>query len=133
MAGKPKVDVSGSVLEPPPGLDPICYLFLGDPEKKTFSEFERLWMPVSCAIACSLTSFMANRAVRIPYRAGLHKHILWALFGVGLGEGSWRLKQKMDAEKDLQYFHYMALHPEDFKAPERKKWGEVLQPWLPFR
>jgi len=133
MAGKSEVDTSGSVLEPPPGLDPICYLFLGDPENKTFSELERMWMPVSCAVAFGICSLVANKGSSVPLRSGMHKHVLWTIFGSGFGEGAWRLKQKMDSEKDLQYFHYMTLHPEDFKAPERKKWAEVMRPWIPFR
>lgn len=48
---------------------------------------------------------------------GIHKHALRGLFGLALGEGSWRVMNKYGIERDLQYYHYMVLHPEDFQAP----------------
>jgi len=44
----------------------------------------------------------------------LHRHILYT--GVGFFGGAvvekWRVNRQ--AEKDLMYYHYMTLHPEDF-------------------
>jgi len=128
-----RLDVSGTILEAPPGLDPDCFLFLGDTQNKTFSKFERWWMPVSVAIVFGVGSLISNVTGRLPLRAGLHRHVWGVVTGGLFGEGCWRFKQKWNAEKDLQYFHYMVLHPEDFQAPERKKWSDVLQPWTPFR
>jgi len=134
-ADKPEetMDLSGTVLEAPPGLHPDCYLFLGDPTGTTYSMFERYWMPVSAFVVFGAGSMIANATGRMPMRAGIHRHIMGAVGGCLFGEGAWRFKQKWTSEKDIQYFHYMVLHPEDFKAPERKKWSEVLQPWTPFR
>lgn len=43
--------------------------------------------------------------------------MLLAGAGLAIGEGGWRFKEKMHAEKDIQFYHYMITHPEDFKAP----------------
>lgn len=48
---------------------------------------------------------------------GLYKHVVATCVGFGIGEGAWRFTAKYSAEKDIQYYHYMILHPEDFQAP----------------
>jgi len=128
-----EVDVSGTVLEPPPGLHPDCYLFLGDPKGKTYSMFERRWMPISATVVFGIGSLAVNVASRIPIKAGIYRHFFSVATGYAFGEGCWSFKQTWTSEKDIQYFHYMVLHPEDFQASERKKWSDVLHPWLPFR
>lgn len=62
--------VAGTYLEPPEGIDPDCLLFLGDPNKRTQSTFQRGWMPIASCIALTACSLYANRAARMPYRAG---------------------------------------------------------------
>lgn len=52
--------------------------------------------------------------------SGMHKHVFYTLVGLGIGEGGWKFKERVAAEKDVQYFHYMVLHPEDFRAPGTK-------------
>ncbi|ODM98741.1 NADH dehydrogenase [ubiquinone] 1 subunit C2 [Orchesella cincta] len=131
MAQSP-VDVSG-ILDPPPGIDPDCLLFLGDPEKKTYSAMTRLWMPVSAAICLGIGSIFTNVAAKMPIRAGIHKHVLNVALGAAIGEGAHRYRDSLASEKDIQYYHYMVLHPEDFPAPERKTYGQVLKPWVPVR
>ncbi|CAL8079004.1 unnamed protein product [Orchesella dallaii] len=130
---KTPVDVSGTMLEPPEGLDPDCLLFLGDPDRKTYGPLTRGWMPVTAAIALGVGSVLSNVASRMPIGAGVHKHVLNTLLGLAIGEGAWRYREKFAAERDIQYYHYMIMHPEDFQAPERKKFSEVLQPWFPVR
>lgn len=65
-----EVDYSGTYLEPPPGIDPDCLLFLGDPKYKTVSEFQRGWMPLALAGAFLFGSFWSNKAANLPMRAG---------------------------------------------------------------
>jgi len=128
-----QVDVSGTILEPPPGLDPDCLLFLGDPERKTYSTLFRMWMPVTACLAVTAGSFLSNVGARLPIRAGFYRHLFMAALGYGIGEGAWRSKQAWESERDIQYFHYMVLHPEDFQAPEKRKWANVLEDWTPHR
>ncbi|ODM89055.1 NADH dehydrogenase [ubiquinone] 1 subunit C2 [Orchesella cincta] len=118
--GKPQVDTSGKLLEPPPGLDPDCLLFLGDPQRKTYSAMTRAWMPVSAGICLGIGSVFTNVAAKMPIRAALYQHPP----GFGIGEGAHRYREALASEKDIQYYHYMVLHPEDFQAPERKKYAQ---------
>ncbi|ODM90425.1 NADH dehydrogenase [ubiquinone] 1 subunit C2 [Orchesella cincta] len=131
--GKPQVDTSGKLLEPPPGLDSDCLLFLGDPQRKTYSAMTRVWMPVSASICLGIGSVLTNVAAKMPIRAGVHKHFLNILLGFGMGEGAHRYREALASERDIQYYHYMVLHPDDFQAPERKKYAQVLRRWVPIR
>lgn len=37
------------------------------------------------------------------------------------------------SERDAVLRNYIELHPEDFPVPERKKYAEVIEPWIPIR
>ena len=42
---------------------------------------------------------------------------MYSLIGLGVGIGARRMQVSMQGEKDLMYFHYICLHPEDFPPP----------------
>ena len=84
---------------------------------------------------------------------GIQKHIIYSMIGGGLGKtiDGWRNDHL--AERDAVLRHYVETHPEDFPDPgktnkslpqwffvnpwffilEPKKFGEVLQSWVPIR
>jgi hypothetical protein len=51
--------------------------------------------------------------------SGIQKHITLVVAGIFIGEWMWNSRQRFFAEKDLQYYHYMTLHPEDFPKPRK--------------
>jgi len=120
-------------LEAPPGLDPDCQLFLGDPEKKTRTALNRIWGPAGGAIIGFGMALLTNYWYRRPVVSGIHKYVIHASIGGFAGEGLYRLRNRIYTEKDLQYYHYMTLHPEDFQAPEKVKFKDFLTFWVPIR
>ena len=49
--------------------------------------------------------------------------------------GQWVEERRLNylAERDAVLRHYIELHPEDFPVPERKKYADVIEPWIPIR
>ncbi|KAG4079497.1 hypothetical protein HA402_005194 [Bradysia odoriphaga] len=87
---------------------------------------------MGAAIGFGMMCF-ANFGTRRPLLSGIQKHILAAgVFALGsrIIDG-WR--RDYYAERDASYRHYISLHPEDFPMPERKKFAEVLEEWVPIR
>lgn len=65
--------------------------------------------------------------------SGIQKHLIATSLGaVG---GQWIEERRLNylAEKDAVLRHYIELHPEDFPVPERKKYADVIEPWIPIR
>jgi len=120
-------------LEPPAGLDPDCQLFLGDPDRSSLSFTSRIWSPAGAAVLGFGYAMFVNGWYRRPVMSGAHKHLMYTAIGAVLGEGLFRLKSNILGEKDIQYYHYMTLHPEDFQAPERVRFRDYLAPWTPIR
>jgi len=50
---------------------------------------------------------------------GIHRHAMAGAFGVFAGEYLQNWRCRVAAERDLQYYHYMTLHPEDFPPPSK--------------
>ncbi|CAH2263434.1 NADH dehydrogenase [ubiquinone] 1 subunit C2 [Pararge aegeria] len=79
------------------------------------------------------TGVMINFGTKRPLMSGIQKHILGV---VGWTAAISVVQNKRDeylAEKDAVLRHYIELHPEDFPTPERKKIGDLLDPWVPIR
>ncbi|KAH8025403.1 hypothetical protein HPB51_007715 [Rhipicephalus microplus] len=64
---------------------------------------------------------------------GIQKHIFGAALYVALGESAMRYADHRSMERDAILRRYILLHPEDFPEPERKKYRDVLEPWIPVR
>ncbi|CAH1407935.1 unnamed protein product [Nezara viridula] len=61
----------------------------------------------------------------------MHIGVAAAAFGVSYMLQKWYDIRNM--EKDAVYRHYIALHPDDFPMPERKKVGEIFPKFVPIR
>jgi NADH dehydrogenase (ubiquinone) 1 subunit C2 len=126
--GKEDLHVDG------PKLDPTCYLFLeGDNARKTTSALSHWWLPMAMPTLGVVASLYSNSANKIPYRAKMHKHIIFGVCGLALGLYTRKIKAEWLAEKDVLYYHYMTLHPEDFPPPEKIKFRDYLSTWTPVR
>ncbi|XP_055695783.1 NADH dehydrogenase [ubiquinone] 1 subunit C2 [Lutzomyia longipalpis] len=68
-----------------------------------------------------------------PVLSGLQKHMAFPLIGATVCHFLDRYRDKYMAERDAVLRHYIELHPEDFPTPERKKWSEVIERWIPIR
>lgn len=134
-------DVSHLPFEVPENLEPAAYLLLGDEEKKSFSLINRFWLPGVTAITPGLTALFMRHVWKRPIYAcmfqniviviciiinpnvflAMHRVVGVMVAGGLLGEWAYHHVHRHYAERDLQYFHYICLHPEDFKAP-----GKIL-------
>jgi len=117
-----------------PKLDPTCYLFLqGDNAKKTTSTLSDWWLPMVMPVMAVVSSLYSNGANKIPYRAKMHKHVIVGACGLAIGLYLRKVKAEWLAEKDVLYYHYMTLHPEDFQPQEKIKFRDYLTSWHPIR
>lgn len=64
---------------------------------------------------------------------GIQKHI--AATAIGAVAGNFVEERRLNylAERDAVLRNYIELHPDDFPTPERKKYAELLLPWIPIR
>ncbi|XP_059619645.1 NADH dehydrogenase [ubiquinone] 1 subunit C2 [Phlebotomus argentipes] len=74
-------------------------------------------------------NFMRSR----PILSGLQRHIGFSLIGATACFFVDRYRDKYMSERDAVLRHYIELHPEDFPTPERKKYGELMDRWIPIR
>jgi len=121
-------------MEPNPNLDPICELFRrGDPEYRSISPLAKLWVPFSGGVIGAAAVLMTNWFSRKPLMSGVQRLVIST--GAGVIVGAYLMEQRriMLAEKDLQFYHYMTLHPEDFAPRERVKYKDYLGEWVPIR
>ncbi|XP_012252163.2 NADH dehydrogenase [ubiquinone] 1 subunit C2 [Athalia rosae] len=96
--------------------------------------FTKKWFgPTNGGVLGLASAIYVNYASRRPVWSGLQKHLSYTLIGIGLGYYAQKYVSKVLSEKDAVLRHYVILHPELFPEPERKKWGEVFQEWIPIR
>ncbi|KAJ8730914.1 hypothetical protein PYW08_002327 [Mythimna loreyi] len=74
-----------------------------------------------------------NFQTRRPVFSGIQKHVLLTAGFIGALTYVQKQRDSYLAEKDAVYRHYVELHPEDFPVPERRKIGDILEPWIPVR
>lgn len=65
--------------------------------------------------------------------SGIQKHLIGTSLGAIGGQFIEERRLNYLSERDAVLRHYIELHPEDFPVPERKKYAEVLEPWIPIR
>ncbi|GLH08560.1 NADH dehydrogenase [ubiquinone] 1 subunit C2 [Gryllus bimaculatus] len=89
------------------------------------------------SVACGTIGFIIacamNGIAKRPIYSGIQKHIGFAALGIVGGHFVEKQRAIYFAERDAVFRHYVELHPEDFPAPERKKYAEIFRPWLPVR
>ncbi|KDR18848.1 NADH dehydrogenase [ubiquinone] 1 subunit C2 [Zootermopsis nevadensis] len=91
------------------------------------------WTPaVLSAIGLVTVAHMRYNQGR-PLLSGIQTYILTV---VGCSVAGYQIHQYRDgvlAERDAVLRNYLERHPEDFPDPERKKFAEILRPWVPIR
>ncbi|XP_011175694.2 NADH dehydrogenase [ubiquinone] 1 subunit C2 [Solenopsis invicta] len=68
-----------------------------------------------------------------PFYAGIQKHIAFMAGGYVLSQIIKKMVHDFQAERDTRMRDYIIRHPELFPEPERVKYGQVLEPWVPIR
>ncbi|XP_061730145.1 NADH dehydrogenase [ubiquinone] 1 subunit C2 [Cydia pomonella] len=113
-------------------MSAIDLLKLGDDcrEKPFLNKYWPEILGVGFGIA---TGVFINFGTRRPVFSGIQKHILGVAGWVTVLSFAQKRRDAYFAERDAVYRHYIELHPEDFPVPERKKIGEILEPWIPIR
>ncbi|XP_044743236.1 NADH dehydrogenase [ubiquinone] 1 subunit C2 [Chrysoperla carnea] len=90
-------------------------------------------VPIICGALGFGCVCYVNWGSRRPVFSGVQKHVLASTIGVVLGKIVDQKRNEYLSERDAVLRHYIELHPEDFPAPERKKFADILQPWIPIR
>ncbi|XP_047346126.1 NADH dehydrogenase [ubiquinone] 1 subunit C2 [Vespa velutina] len=103
-----------------------------DPDYRP-SLWEKYGMLVGTPIMLVGGACFRNSFLKRPLHAGLQVHIALTVIGLAVGYKMHELVDNHFAKRDQMLRHYVMLHPEDFPPPERKKWGEVFEPWSPIR
>jgi len=119
--------------ELPENIDPDVYLLAGDPQFSTRTFLGQHWLWASGVFIFTGASFLRNALNGRPMMSALHRHVLMGVVGGVLGKLGHNRKEQWAAEKDLQYLHYVSLHPEDFIAPKRVLYRDYLTKWTPVR
>ncbi|KAG6456645.1 NADH dehydrogenase [ubiquinone] 1 subunit C2 [Manduca sexta] len=79
------------------------------------------------------TGAFLNFQSRRPPFSGIQKHVFSVAGWTALLSFVQNKRDEYLAEKDAVLRHYIELHPEDFPTPERRKIGDILEPWIPVR
>jgi len=117
-----------------PKLDPTCELFLkGDPTYRSVSPLGNYWLIWASPLTFAGAQMISNMAVGRPYYARMPYTIFAGAVGLFIGVYGRKLKNRWQSEKDVLYYHYMTLHPEDFQAPEKILYRDYLSKWTPIR
>ncbi|XP_034098588.1 NADH dehydrogenase [ubiquinone] 1 subunit C2 [Drosophila sulfurigaster albostrigata] len=92
-----------------------------------------IWNPIAGAVAGFGVALFVNWGFRKPVFSGIQKHIAFTLLGGALGSYFDNKRDQYVAKRDAVLRHYIELHPDDFPKTNRKKYGEVLESWVPVR
>ncbi|NWI87859.1 NDUC2 dehydrogenase, partial [Pitta sordida] len=64
---------------------------------------------------------------------GVHRQILFTTVGCFVGYYLAKRTEYIHAKVDRELLEYVKRHPEDFKAAEKKRIGELLEEFYPVR
>ncbi|XP_037927982.1 NADH dehydrogenase [ubiquinone] 1 subunit C2 [Teleopsis dalmanni] len=92
------------------------------------------WYNPVIAAACGFgVACFVNFGMRKPIFSGIQQHIGFTAIGGALGLYFDGKRDAHLAKRDAVLRHYVETHPDLFPVTERKKFGEVLEPWVPIR
>ncbi|KAJ9578410.1 hypothetical protein L9F63_005368 [Diploptera punctata] len=91
------------------------------------------WNPLAATVVGVVTVVFMKYGTRRPLLSGVQQYAIGAGLGGGLGYYIDQKRNRNLAERDAILRHYLEMHPEDFPEPERKKYADVLNPWVPIR
>ncbi|XP_011883016.1 PREDICTED: NADH dehydrogenase [ubiquinone] 1 subunit C2 [Vollenhovia emeryi] len=119
MSEHPEVQWALELLKPDPNNDP-----------GVMSKYAPEAVCVSSGFAIpSLSNMFNNR----PFYAGIQRHVLFMIGGYVVAQISKKLLDDFQAERDTKLRDYIIRHPELFPEPERVKYSQLLQEWVPVR
>ncbi|ALC38573.1 CG12400 [Drosophila busckii] len=118
-------------MENPAVNDPLQLLTNKGTREPTF--LSPIWNPIAGTIAGIGAAIFLNWGLRKPVFSGIQKHIAFAGIGFGAGVFIDQKRNEYLAKRDAVLRHYVELHPDDFPVKDRKKYGEVLESWVPVR
>ena len=130
-------------------LDPF-FKFEGVPKEQLL--LDRILIPTVVSVLGLGVGAYANYTNRRPFFSSIITTLLTGVLFGGAAELSWRTSRKRAAERDAVLIHYMILHENQLpiigmkyflsiillRLPgicviERKRFGQLMNPWIPFR
>ncbi|XP_045495213.1 NADH dehydrogenase [ubiquinone] 1 subunit C2 [Colias croceus] len=113
-------------------MSAIDLLKLGD-EGRTKPFLNQYW-PFILGVSFGVgTGVVMNFGTRRPVMSGIQKHAIATAGWCAILQYFTKQRENYLAEKEAVHRHYIELHPEDFPVPERKKIGDIFEPWIPVR
>ncbi|XP_044255722.1 NADH dehydrogenase [ubiquinone] 1 subunit C2 [Tribolium madens] len=106
---------------------------LTNDETRIPSFMSKYWAPGIGGSTAFVAMLITNWFVKKPLMSGIQVHAFVTVAGAALGKYIDDYRNDYFAERDAAFRHYIQLHPEDFPAFTRKKYSEVLEPWVPIR
>ncbi|KRT80935.1 hypothetical protein AMK59_6196 [Oryctes borbonicus] len=91
------------------------------------------WTAGLCGALTFVSVCFGHWATKRPMLSGLQRNAMYTGGAAFIGEIIENYRREYLAERDAVLRHYIQLHPEDFPVPERKKYAEVLESWVPIR
>ncbi|KAM6099611.1 NADH dehydrogenase [ubiquinone] 1 subunit C2 [Theristicus caerulescens] len=88
------------------------------------------WLGLAGWVAALLDNGFNHRPV---IRAGVHRQVLFTTVGWFVGYYLTKRAEYVHAKLDRDLFEYIRQHPEDFKAAEKRRIGELLEDFYPNR
>ncbi|XP_069747942.1 NADH dehydrogenase [ubiquinone] 1 subunit C2 [Narcine bancroftii] len=70
---------------------------------------------------------------RPPFKAGVHRQLLFLSVGWFVGYHLTKLENYKNAKRDKEMMDYIQRHPDDFPEKERKTFAEILEDFHPIR
>ncbi|KAL0125187.1 hypothetical protein PUN28_004373 [Cardiocondyla obscurior] len=119
ISDHPEVQWALDLLKPDPNYQP--------------SVFTKYAAEVVCVGMGLLIPTAMNMYTQRPLRAGIQKHIAFVIGGYAVSQIIKKFVDDFQAERDTKLRDYIIRHPELFPEPERVKFSEVLEDWIPTR
>ncbi|XP_018314231.1 NADH dehydrogenase [ubiquinone] 1 subunit C2 [Mycetomoellerius zeteki] len=119
LSEHPEVQWALDLLKPDPNYEP-----------SVLSKYSTEIVLMSIGFAMPSTSNIYNKK---PFYAGIQRHIVFVTGGYVLSQFVKKLVDDFQADRDTKLRDYIIRHPELFPEPERIKYSQVLEKWIPVR
>jgi len=119
ISDHPEVQWALELLKPDPNYEP--------------SVMTKYAAEVVCVGGAFAVPCITNVVYKKPFYAGIQRHIYFVAVGYFVSQIAKKLVDNYQAERDTRIRDYIIRHPDFFPEPERIKYKQVLEEWVPIR
>ncbi|XP_054163582.1 uncharacterized protein LOC128961372 [Oppia nitens] len=96
-------------------------------------KFDRVWYPLVASVIGFGGAVYTNVQKQRPFWSAIPRTVAAVGLFYAIGEYLWRSSRRRARERDAVLVHYLLVHEQDFPRIERKKFGQIVKPWYPWR